>query len=53
MKLLDAGGSDFAGISSTSASTGRAWPANLTRSLDTLKTGNARTPALSPTLSRC
>ena len=37
-------------LRSISASTSRALSAELTRSLDKLKSGNARTPALSPSL---
>jgi type VI secretion system protein VasG len=50
MKLLDGGNSDFAAISRHFGIDKSHLAAELTRSLDRLKTGNARTPALSPSL---
>lgn len=50
MKLLDATDSDFARIAKHFGVDRSRFSAELTRSLDKLKSGNARTPALSPTL---
>ncbi|MDQ2774600.1 MAG: type VI secretion system ATPase TssH [Acidobacteriota bacterium] len=50
MKLLDGTGSDFAAIAQHFGVDKSRLAAELTRSLDRLKTGNARTPAFSPTL---
>ena len=50
MKLLDSPDSDFAGIARQFDVDKSRLSAELTRSLDRLKSGNARTPALSPTL---
>jgi type VI secretion system protein VasG len=50
MKLLDATGDDFAKILSHFEVDKSRLSGELTRSLDKLKSGNARTPALSPTL---
>ncbi len=50
MKLLDATDGDFARISKHFGIEKARLSAELTRSLDKLKSGNARTPALSPTL---
>jgi type VI secretion system protein VasG len=50
MKLLDGTGSDFAAIAQHFGVDKSRLAAELTRSLDKLKTGNARTPAFSPTL---
>ncbi len=51
-KLLDAGGSDFAGIVKHFEVDKARLSGELSRSLDKLKTGNARTPAFSPSLFR-
>ncbi len=53
MKLLDTLGYGFCAHPETFERGQVAPPAELTRSLDKLKTGNARTPALSPRWSRC
>src|SRR5665811_1791419 len=50
MKLLDATGDDFSKILSRFEVDKSRLLAELTRSLDKLKSGNARTPALSPSL---
>jgi len=50
MKLLDATDSDFGQIAQHFAVEKSRLASELTRSLDKLKAGNARTPALSPTL---
>src|SRR6516225_6350892 len=50
MKLLDVADSDFSRIVQHFGVDKSRLTAELTRSLDKLKTGNARTPALSPTL---
>lgn len=50
MKLLDAPDGDFACIAKHFGVDKSRLTAELTRSLDRLKSGNARTPALSPTL---
>lgn len=50
MKLLDSSGSDFACILRHFEVDRNRLAGELTRSLDKLKSGNARTPALSPTL---
>ncbi|MGH9433175.1 MAG: type VI secretion system ATPase TssH, partial [Terriglobia bacterium] len=50
MKLLDAADGDFAKIAHHFEFEKSRWSAELTRSLDRLKSGNARTPALSPTI---
>ncbi len=50
MKLLDSSGSDFAAISKFFEIDKSRLALELTRSLDKLKSGNARTPALSPTV---
>ncbi len=50
LKLLDAGGSDFLPILRRFEIDKSRLSADLTRSLDKLKSGNARTPALSPSL---
>jgi type VI secretion system protein VasG len=50
MKLLDGTGSDFAAITQHFGVDKSRLASELTRSLDRLKTGNARTPAFSPTL---
>src|ERR1022692_382554 len=50
MKLLDATGSDFAFIAKHFGVDKSRLSAELTRSLDKLKSGNARTPALSPSV---
>src|SRR5450755_1247007 len=50
MKLLDAADSDFTQITKHFGVDTSRLAAELTRSLDKLKSGNARTPALSPTL---
>ena len=50
MKLLDGASSDFAAIAQRFGIDKSRLAAELTRSLDKLKTGNARTPAFSPTL---
>src|SRR5260370_23036891 len=51
-KLQDAGGTDFAGIVQHFGVDKARLAGELGRSLDALKTGNARTPAFSPTLLR-
>ena len=51
-KLLDAGGTDFAGIVQHFGVDKARLAGELSRSLDKLKTGNARTPAFSPSLYR-
>src|SRR5664279_3303987 len=51
-KLLDAGGTDFAGIVQHFGVDKARLAGELARSLDKLKTGNARTPAFSPSLYR-
>lgn len=50
MKLLDAPASDFALIARHFGVDKSRLAAELTRSLDRLKSGNARTPAISPTV---
>ena len=50
MKLLDVADSDFSQITQHFGVDKSRLAAELTRSLDKLKSGNARTPALSPTL---
>ena len=50
VKLLDATHSDFAAIAKHFSIEKSRLSAELTRSLDKLKSGNARTPALSPTV---
>jgi len=50
MKLVEADGSDFGRILAHFDINPSRLAADLTRSLDSLKTGNARTPALSPSL---
>jgi type VI secretion system protein VasG len=50
MKLLDSTGSDFALIAKHFELDKSRLAAELTRSLDKLKTGNARTPAISPSV---
>ena len=50
MKLLDATGSDFTFIAKQFGIDKSRFAAELTRSLDKLKSGNARTPAISPTV---
>ncbi len=50
MKLLDVSDSDFSQITQHFGVDKSRFAAELTRSLDKLKSGNARTPALSPTL---
>ncbi len=50
MKLLDVADSDFSQITKHFGVDKSRLTAELTRSLDKLKSGNARTPALSPTL---
>jgi type VI secretion system protein VasG len=52
MKLLDATGDDFSKILSHFEVDKSRLLAELTRSLDKLKSGNARTPALSPSLMK-
>jgi type VI secretion system protein VasG len=52
LKLLDAPDSDFAGILKQFDVDKKKIVAELTRSLDKLKSGNARTPAFSPSLYR-
>ena len=52
MKLLDATGGDFSKILSCFEVDKSRLAAELTRSLDKLKSGNARTPALSPSLMK-
>jgi type VI secretion system protein VasG len=51
-KLLDASGTDFAGIVQHFGVDKARLAGELARSLDKLKTGNARTPAFSPSLFR-
>jgi type VI secretion system protein VasG len=51
-KLLDASGTDFAGIVKHFELDKARLAGELARSLDKLKTGNARTPAFSPSLFR-
>ena len=51
-KLLDAGGTDFAGIIQHFGVDKARLAGELGRSLDGIKTGNARTPAFSPSLLR-
>src|ERR1039457_2468750 len=51
-KLLDAGGTDFAGIVQHFGVDKARLAGELSRSIDKLKTGNARTPAFSPSLFR-
>ncbi len=51
-KLQDAGGTDFAGIVQHFGVDKARLAGELGRSLDALKTGNARTPAFSPSLLR-
>jgi type VI secretion system protein VasG len=51
-KLLDAGGTDFAGIIQHFGVDKARLAGELGRSLDAIKTGNARTPAFSPSLLR-
>ena len=53
MKLLDAGGTDFAGILHHFGVDKARLAGELARSLDKLKSGNARTPAFSPLCSTC
>ena len=50
MKLLDSTDGDFAKIAQHFGVERSRFTAELTRSLDKLKSGNARTPALSPTI---
>jgi type VI secretion system protein VasG len=50
MKLLDSTGSDFAAIARHFGIDKSRLAAELTRSLDKLKSGNARTPAISPSV---
>ncbi len=50
MKLLDSAGSDLASILKYFEIDKSRFAAELTRSLDKLKTGNARTPAISPSV---
>ncbi len=50
MKLLDATGSDLTFIAKQFGIDKSRFAAELTRSLDKLKSGNARTPAISPTV---
>ena len=50
MKLLDSSGSDFAAIAKHFGIDKSRLAAELTRSLDKLKSGNARTPAISPSV---
>jgi len=50
MKLLDASDADFASIAKQFGVDKSRLAAELTRSLDKLKSGNARTPSLSPSL---
>src|SRR5436190_2123620 len=52
LKLLDSTGSDLAPILKYFEINRARLTAELNRSLDTLKSGNARTPAFSPTLVR-
>src|SRR6185369_16938957 len=51
-KLLDASGTDFAGILQHFGIDKTRLAGELARSLDNLKSGNARTPAFSPSLVR-
>src|SRR5450759_2996911 len=51
-KLMDAGGTDFAGIVQHFGVDKARLAGELSRSLDKLKSGNARTPAFSPSLLR-
>src|SRR5512133_524308 len=51
-KLMDAQGTDFAGILQHFGVDKSRLAGELARSLDNLKTGNARTPAFSPSLLR-
>jgi type VI secretion system protein VasG len=50
LKLLDQAGGDFASIASHFGVDKSRFSAELTRSLDKIKTGNARTPAISPSV---
>ena len=50
MKLLDSSENDFASIAHHFEVDKSRLSAELTRSLDKLKSGNARTPAISPTI---
>ena len=50
LKLLDQAEGDFAGIASHFGVDKSRFSAEMTRSLDKIKTGNARTPALSPSV---
>src|SRR6202163_1027254 len=50
MKLLDSSDNDFASIARHFEVDKSRLSAELTRSLDKLKSGNARTPAISPTI---
>src|SRR5579872_211413 len=52
MKLLDAAGCDFDRIRKHFGVDSSRLTAELSRSLDALKSGNARTPAFSPTLAK-
>src|SRR2546421_6190037 len=52
MKLLDTSGGDFDRIRQRFGVDASRLSAELTRSLDALKSGNARTPAFSPSLAR-
>src|SRR5437016_3291189 len=52
MKLLDTPGGDFERIRQRFGVDASRLSAELTRSLDALKSGNARTPAFSPTLAK-
>src|SRR3982751_3475728 len=52
MKLLDSSDGDFAFIAKHFGIDNSRLAADLTRGLDRLKSGNARTPALSPSLLR-
>ena len=52
MKLLDASDGDFAAILKQFEVNRSRLATDLTRSLDKLKSGNARTPALSPSLTK-
>src|SRR5512141_2772903 len=52
MKLLDATGDDFSKILSHFEVDKSRLTGELTRSLDKLKSGNARTPAISPSLMK-
>ena len=53
MKLLDMPDCDFARILKQFGVDKTRLAAELGRSLDKLKTGNARTPSFSPSLSKC